>query len=75
MIQNSNHYLLKMSCLFVIVLQIGTILSLWFGLGWLILALLGRRVIIYIPEFYIPFITKLFGTEVAEAEKIKEGEI
>ena len=73
MIKNSVHHLLKMSCLFVVVLQIGIVLSLRFGLGWLILAMFGRRVILYLPELYYPFITKLFGPEIAEAERSRRA--
>jgi hypothetical protein len=47
----------------------GVALAFWFGLGWFFLLETLRRVVIAIPQLYIPLLRILVGTERADEEK------
>lgn len=55
--------------LFLLLLwSVGLLLSIWFGLGWFFLFESIRRIIIAIPQIYIPFLMLIVSTERASEE-------
>lgn len=48
---------------------VGLLLSIWFGLGWFFLFESIRRIIIAIPQIYIPFLRLVVSTERATEEE------
>lgn len=50
---------------------IGLIVAFWYGLGWFIFFTILRRVVIQIPEFYIPVIRFVVSKRFSQQEKEK----
>ena len=50
---------------------VGLMLMIWFGIGWLALFHVVRRIILTTPLLYIPALRVLINSEVAEEEKAK----
>ena len=47
---------------------IGVVLAFWFGIGWFFLSETLRRIIIAIPQIFIPVLRVVIGNEQADEE-------
>jgi hypothetical protein len=50
---------------------IGLVLAYWLGLGWYMLIMTLRSVILFIPQIYLPTIRLVVGSEFVEQERIR----
>lgn len=61
--------LIRVTSFLLLLWLTGLLLSIWFGLGWFFFLESIRRIIIAIPQTYIPFLRLVVSTERANEEE------